>query len=515
MGTTPNPFANAINNWGVDPKAAAEGQYISTNTQLKAAELEKQKGILDARKRLATYNLHPAALDAALSNDSFKADDVLRASGFGAAHNTLIGADGKPVAVSDPRVLASASLLLGNAPNETIGAWGSGAFQKPATSNGDADETFIKGTNGGPDMIFNKRTGQARLATISGPGAPAAAPAAPAGQPVAKQPAQPAAAQSVAGVMPNTYQKIVPSVTPGVPSTIVTYQLGANGQENILKVENVDTRSGQALSTATLSQLRKDRSDADRQKYAKAVQSGNPFEWLLNKHMGMLDADGNRTNPGTAINTVEMNSFVNTAKRFHNAGYDITESFQEALKAHPGLAAGRGNMEGKEWGSSFFNMDIEKDAAGRVLQDLGRGDTELLTSKKFKQNLKPSMTPSGNTIPSGKPDDPLTPDFDESIQYEVDTANTDYSDLKGAVPVPFEISAIGGNKNSVSNLFSTKTAKPQIATEMKDETKLVPSQIGKWVYQNGPDGNPTFGIVIKDPKSGKPKFSPVTGELPE
>lgn len=509
----PNPFSNAISNWGVDPKAAAEGQYISTNTQLKAAELEKQRAILDARKRLGGYNLNPAALDAALANDSFSPQALMAASGIGAAQKTLIGPDGKPVPVTDPRVLTSASLLLGHAPNDTMGAWGSGSFIKPDANKGEPDEQFVKGVNGGPDMIFNKRTGAARLATISGPGVPAApaAPATPAPAPAAATPAP----TSVASAMPNTYQKIVPSVTPGVPSTIVTYQLGANGQENIVRVENVDTRSGQALSTATLNQLRKSRSDEDRQKYAKAIQSGNPFEWLLNKHMGLLDSEGNRTAPGTAINTVEMNSFLNTAKRFHNAGYDITESFQEALKAHPGLASGRGNMQGKEWGSSFFHTDIEKDAAGRVLQDLGMGDKELLTSKGFKQNLKPSLTSSGATIPSGKPDDPLTPDFDESIQYEVDTSNTDYSDLKGAVPVPFEISAIGGNKNSVSNLFSTKTAKPQIATEMKDESKLLPSQVGKWVYQNGPDGNPTFGIVIKDPKSGKPKFSPVTGELPE
>jgi hypothetical protein len=578
---TPNPFSNFLQSIAADPKAAAEGQYIATNTQLKGAELQKLQGILDARKRLGGYGLSPAAVDAALSNDTFNAGDLFKAHAAAAGTKALIGPDGMPVGNVDPKVAANAAILLGHAPSDTISGWQGGTFAVP-TKPGEPELQLVKGENGGPDMIFNKRTGTYTLANVGGNPSPvgvpgggvvAPKPVAPAPVPAPAVPAPAAAAATARGAkkgkgrgaapaaaapvpapvpapipapvtppaapavvapaaeapaakpvtaadaLPNTYQKIVPSTVPGVAGQIVTYKLGPNGQEQIVKVEGVDTRSGQALSNATLGQIRTSRADADKSRYAKAIASGSPFEWMLNKHLGLLDSEGNRTQPQTAVNTVELNSFVNAAKFFHSKGYDMTEAFNEALRYHPGLAAGRGNMEGREWDGSggFLNpvMGVEKDAGGYPLQDLGISDREWLTSKGFKQHLRPKLDSSGNKIQTGKKDNPDTKDIDESIEYEPDTSRTDYSGMGNAIPVPFEISVVGGGKNSVSNLFATKTATPQVATPMDDEASLLPNQIGKWVYKTGPDGNPTFGIVIKDEKTGKPKFSPVTGELPE
>lgn len=535
-----NPFVAALSNFGVDPKAAAEGQYITANTSVKSNEATILADRIAARKRLlAAGGFAPGVLDAGLANDIIDPQKLQTAQGVHLGRNNIVDATGKVLPGLKPEQLGVSSLLMGHGIDVASGTMMGGKFP-----SGPKDPTtykplqFIKGTNGEPDMVFDPVTGQTRLATIEDRNQAPAAPAAPlaansagvpaAGKPVAAaagkpvvaaagKPPAPVAAGRAASPIGKQYQKITPSTTPGVPSQIVTYELGPNGEQKIIKVENVDTRAGQGLSQATLAQLKSDRLTSDKTQYAKAIASGDPFEWLLNKHLGLLDGEGNRTDPSAELNTLEMNSFKELARKYHNAGYNITESLNAAMEAHPQLKSGRGNMEDKEWGNEHILMDVEKDASGRALQNLGRGDKKLMTSKGFRQTIKKKLGDDGKPLPSGKVDDPTTKNYDESVEYEVDTSKTDYSNNEtyDYIPVPLEISAMGGGKGSVSNLFATKSAKPQVAELMEKEADLTDGQVGKWVYQLGKDGNPTFGIVIKDPKTKKPKFSPVTGELPE
>lgn len=504
-----NPFVNAISAFSADPKGAAEGQYLTANTSVKTREAQILADRIAARQRLlANGGFAPGVIDAGLANDVVDPQKLQTAQGFNQGRGFLTTKDGAVNTNIDPKSLSIASLLMGNTLNETTGEMAAGRWPA-AKPTSEPKLQFVPGSSGEPDRLFDPATGKVTFANNNGQvarGPAAAAPVAtPTAAPVAAQPAaQPGAAGNVQPGM--TFDRLIPSTVPGTPSVIVTMQMGANGEQKVVAQRAVDVSGGQGLSNAALSALQKERFAADQQLHAKAIASGDPFAWMLGRQLGLIDESGNRTRPTTPLNSYELNSFKTKAAAYHRAGYNMQEAFEAALESHPALKMGGGNLETKEWGNTFIPVDAEKDAGGNLLPDLGGGD--FLTTKGFRQNLKKTEERSG------KPDNPDTPDVDESFVYEVDLSNTDYSSNKGTLPVPFAVSAMGGNKSSVSNLFATKTATPQTATEFKPGSVLSDSQVGKWVYTKGPDGNPTFGIVIK-PKGKPASVQYVTGELPD
>lgn len=503
--STPNPFVNGIMNFGVDPKGAAEGQYITANTTVKTNEAKILADRIAARERLrAAQGFAPGVLDAGLANDVIDPHKLQTAQGFHLGRGFIADKDGKLNPNLDPKTISMASLLMGNNLNETTGEMSAGRW--PTAKPTESKLQFVPGANGEPDRLFDPATGKVTFAQNNGPAtrAPAAAPVAAGATPAATPGAQPAVAgKTQTG---KTFERIIPSSVPGMPSIIVTMEMGPNGEQKVIKQRAADVSGGQGLSNAAMSALQKERFAADQQLHAKAIASGDPFAWMLGRQLGLIDESGNRTRPTTPLNSYELNSFKAKASAYHRAGYNMQEAFEAALESHPSLKMGGGNLETKEWGNSGWLVKEETDADGRELPDLGGGD--FLTTKGFRQNLKKTEEKSG------KADDPETKDIDESYVYKVDLANTDYSNNKGALPVPFAVSAMGGNKSSVSNLFATKTATPQTATEFKAGSTLSDDQVGKWVYTKGPDGNPTFGIVVK-PKGKPASVQYVTGELPD
>lgn len=499
---TPNPFVNAINAFSADPKGAAEGQYLTANTSVKTREAQILADRIAARERLrAGGGFAPGVIDAGLANDIVDPHKLQTAQGFHQGRGFLTDKDGNMNASIEPKALSIASLLMGNSLNETTGQMAAGRWPTPKA---DSPLQFVPGSGGEPDRIFNPATGQVSGATGGAPlrapvaSAPNGTTQAPAAQaPVAKAAAQPAG---------DTFDKLVTSTVPGQPSVIVTMRKMPNGEHKFVSQRAVDVSGGQGLSSAAMSALQKERFDADKQLHAKAIASGDPFAWMLGRQLGLIDEAGNRTRPQSPLNPYELNSFKTKAMAYHKAGYTMQEAFDAALSSHPALQQGGGNLEVKEWGNDWIAVDKEKDANKNLLPDLGGGD--FLTTKDFKQNLKKT---SKRTSLEDNPD---TKDIDESFVYEVDTSNNDYSNNKGTLPVPFIVSAMGGNKSSVSNLFATKTAAPQTASEHKPGETISDSQVGKWVYTKGPDGNPTFGIVIK-PKGKPASVQYITGELPE
>lgn len=497
--STSNPFINGILNFGADPKGAAEGQYITANTTVKDREAQILADRIAARERLRTAGgFAPGVIDAGLANNEIDPHKLQTAQGFHLGRGFITNKDGTLNTNIDPKGLSMASLLMGNNLNETTGFMASGKWPTPKA---DSPLQFVPGTGGEGDRIFNPGTGQ--VSSVAN-GAPLRTPAAGAPSGTAQAPVAKAAATQAQGG--DTFDKLVTSNVPGQPSVIVTMRKMPNGEHKFVSQRAVDVSGGQGLSSAAMSALQKERFETDKQLHAKAIASGDPFAWMLGRQLGLIDDAGNRTRPTTPLNPYELNSFKAKAMAYHKAGYTMQEAFDVALASHPALQMGGGNLEVKEWGNSWIEMDAEKDANKNLLPDLGGGD--FLTTKDFKQNLKKT---SKRTSVS---DNPETKDIDESFVYEVDTSNSDYSNNRGTLPVPFLVSAMGGNKSSVSNLFATKTATPQTATEYKPGATISDGQIGKWVYTKGPDGNPTFGIVIK-PKGKPASVQYITGELPE
>lgn len=444
MASQPNPFVNAINSFAADPEGEAKGRYVQANT----AKTQNEADILADRLRWrgifgAATDIAPTAKAGELSNPTVDAGSAFRATGLKGGQNLLFDIDkgGNLIPRADitPRDFGLASLLMGNAPNQTTSQMMSptGGFEKP-TPAPKVDYKLVEFTDPNTGVTYRQRANSDGSGVIKQDGSPDMVP-----------------------LNPNTVKTIMPSAANGQVLQTTPGKDGAAPTTTALNLSGSNMIDGSKLAQAA-----KIAHANDTITRGMAPEGMSNIDYLVAKHIGHISPSGEVNKGVPMLNADELRSIQNLTAKIMGSDPAIPLSVAVAasIDHHKDISQGRvvpRDFDNRGLFDNFLGLggsEDELDAAGVELPQLGKG-AKFSTSKGYKREL--------GEVPKQREDRGRYSDLPDDVKV---------------VPLAVRLAGNAVDETGLSQIMAGATGKPEFSTQLPPAG--TPLEAGKF-YHDG------------------------------